>query len=128
MNHDLFHRQEMYRAQAVVDKAKRTGENIGDALREHMVSSSATAALGIEREDYKPRNKRASNEERVLEWARANVGKTTNPAEIADALGVSYPTANKVVQTRLDWFHKIKRGIYVVHDADAERQAAKEAQ
>lgn len=126
MDHSLFHRQEVYRAQAVIEKARKAGDNVGQALRDHMVSPSAVAELGIEREEYKPRAKRGSSEDKVLDWARANVGATTNPDTVAKTIGVSYPTANKVFQARADWFHKIKKGVYTVRDADAERKAAKE--
>jgi hypothetical protein len=117
--------QEIYRARAIIEKAERFGENVGKSLRDHMVSQSIILELTGEIHEYTPKAKRSSNEEIVLDWARDNVGVDTNPTAIAEATGLSYSTCNKIVQLRMDWFQKIRKGHYIVHNANEERAADK---
>ena len=125
MNDSITHAQELYRAQAVIEKARRNGEEVGKSLRDHMVSQTIIKSLTGEIHDYTKRKKRGNSEASIIEWAKAHVGEVTNPASIADATNLSYATANKVVGTRLDWFRKIKKGEYIIIDADAQREADK---
>lgn len=118
--------QELYRGNAVVAKAKREGSNIAKALRDHMVGRNIVELLLKDNpEEVEPakRKKRGGSESAILEWAKDHVGEDTNPAAIADATGLSYATANKIVGLRTDWFQRIKKGHYIVHNPDLEREA-----
>ena len=121
---EMLSNQELFRAQAVVEKASRLGEDVNKALRDHMVPQSISERLTGTRYEYKPRGKKASSEDVVLEWAQAHIGETTNPASIAEATGLSYSVTNKVVGGRRDWFLRVKKGHYIVKDAPAEREQA----
>jgi len=122
---DLLDSQELHRAQAIIEKASRLGEDVGKALRDHMVPQSISRGILGTHYEYTPKKKRLSSEDVVLAWAKAHVGESTNPASIAEATGLSYSVTNKVVGGRRDWFLRIKKGHYVVKDADAEREAEK---
>lgn len=117
--------QELYRARAIIEKSERFGENVGKSLRDHMVSQSIILQLTGEIHEYTPKAKRVSNEDIVLNWAQENIGVDTNPAAIAKATDLSYSIANKIVQFRGDWFQKIKKGHYVVRNANEQRLADK---
>ena len=124
---ELIRSQELYRANAIVEAAERDGKNIAATLREYGVSSSIINEIGLKPVEYTPKSKKVTNQEKLESWAKDNVGNTTvGGLEIAKAIGVSYPTANNFVQARPDIFFKVKKGEYVVRDADAERKAAKE--
>ena len=117
--------QEMFRAKAIIDKANMYGEDIAKSLRDHMVSQAIIRQLVGESYEYAPKKKRGNSEAAVIDWARSRVGESTNPAEIAEATGLSYATTNKIVGLRSDWFNKVKKGHYIVRDPEAERVADK---
>jgi hypothetical protein len=117
----------LLRAQHVIDKANRTGEDVSRALKEHMVSRSAITALLGDSYEYvaQRKKKRGTSEQTIIEWAKSHIGESTNPDSIAADTGLSYATANKVVQSRGDWFARVKRGVYTVRDPESERKADK---
>jgi response regulator of citrate/malate metabolism len=127
MNDDLNYRQELYRAQAVIAKAKKNGENVGETLREHMVPQAIVLELTGEVSEYVPKGKRKSTGDKIAEWAKANIGAVHTLPEIADKVGVSYASVCKFVRENRAYFHKHNRGLYVVRDVEAERKAEKEA-
>lgn len=125
---ELLRSQELYRANAIVEAAERDGKNVAATLREYGVSSSIINEIGLKPVEYKPRSKKNTTQEKMDAWVKENIGNTTvGGLDISKAVGVSYPTANKFVQSRPDIFFKIKKGEYVIKDVDAERKAAKEA-
>jgi len=119
--------QEFYRANAIVAKARKEGTNVAKTLRDHMVGRKIIEQLlGNSYEETEVvKKKRGGSESAIIEWAKNNIGKDTNPAEIAEATNLSYATANKVVGLRTDWFQRIKKGHYIIRDADSERQSDK---
>ena len=59
------------------------------------------------------------------QYALANVFEHITAQQLADAIGVSLPTAYKVIDDRPDYFRKIKRGLWECRDANADRKAEK---
>jgi len=121
----LLHQQELLRAQHVVEKARREGDNVADALRNHAVASSIAEQLIGESTAYVVKKRRGKSGDVILEWTRAHIGAQTCPADIAKATGLSYTTTNKFVNEHRNWYQKIKKGTYIVIDADAAREADK---
>jgi len=113
--------RELLRAKFVIEKAEREGDDVHDSLRNHFVAQSIAEELTGESSEYIPKKKAPKAAEVLLQWAKDHVGATTCPADIATDTGLSYATANKFVGERRDWFHKIKKGEYIVRDADLER-------
>jgi predicted XRE-type DNA-binding protein len=117
--------QELYRAQEIVKIAERTGRDVGQLLNEYNVAKSVIDEMDIEIKQYVPKAKKVSMKDKLEAWAKDHIGQTINGGkQIAEDLGISYPTANNFIQSRRDIFSKIKKGEYLVKDADAERQEA----
>ena len=127
MRDDLHHQQETYRAQAIIAKARKNGDNVGESLREHMVSQTIVLELTGEVSEYVPKGKRKSTGDRIKEWAKANVAGVYSLPEIAEKVGISYASVCKFVRENREYFHKHNRGLYIVRDVEAERRAEKEA-
>jgi hypothetical protein len=72
-------------------------------------------------EEPKSRQKRADKYRRLLEWADAHTLEQISVGELTDIGELSYPTALKFVNDRVDLFRKIKRGVYEVRDVKSER-------
>ena len=123
----ILEAQELFRANAIVAKARKEGTNVAKTLRDHMVGRKIIESiLGDSPDEVEVvKKKRGNSEAVIIEWAKSNIGRDTNPAEIANATDLSYATANKVVGLRTDWFQRIKKGHYIIRDADSERQADK---
>lgn len=121
---ELLHDQELYRAQAIIDIAERDEKDISTMMRDYGVATSIINELGVEVVEYVPKARKAAKQDKLVEWAKANIGQTTNGNHLAEEASVSYATANKFIQTRRDIFSRIKRGQYLVKDPAAERTAA----
>jgi hypothetical protein len=116
--------QELYRANEILKVAERDGKDASATLREYGVSNSIVNELGIEAKPYVPKGRKNTTQDKLEQWAKENIGKTIKGGQqIADALEISYATANKFVQNRRDIFAKVKKGEYLVKDPVAERNA-----
>lgn len=123
---ELIRSQEMYRANAIVEVAQRNGLNVPKTLREYGVSSRIIKDLGLEVAEYTPKAKKMSKEETMLNWVKENIGtQVKGGRELAEFTGVSYDTANNFIQSRKDIFSKVSHGLYLVKDAEKERNEAK---
>lgn len=69
-----------------------------------------------------PKAKRTSKYSKIEDWCANNVGAETTIYQIAEVGEVSYPTANNFVKARVDLFHKVKKGLYIVRDPKADRE------
>jgi len=120
----LYEKQERLRAEYIIDKAKRSGENIVAALVSHMVGKNLIEELtGVLPEHEKKIRQDKSGE--LREWVLKNVGKVFGTTEISKALDCSYDTAIKCIKENPFYFVKVSRGKYEIHDGIAEREAAK---
>ena len=117
--------QERYRALAIIEKAEREGTNVVETLVSHMVSRSLILELTGEEPAWSKKANRVSREEVIREWVLVNEGSEMTTQQIADGLGMSSSSANKVVKEFLDYFVKVRRGVYLVRDGKTERQVSK---
>lgn len=71
------------------------------------------------------RKRRVDKHKAGEQYALAHVFQHITAQQLADAIGVSLPTAYKVIDDRPDYFRKIKRGLWECRDANADRKAEK---
>lgn len=87
--------------------------------------SIATEVFGTVDVSILARTKRADKYEAIWKWCGENVFAQVTPKEIAEIGDISYPTALKLVGDRVDFFRKVKHGLYEVRDPKADREAEK---
>ena len=95
--------------------------NPTQVLRQHSIPASVISKVAGGVEEPKSRQKRADKYRRLLEWADAHTLEQISVGELTDIGELSYPTALKFVNDRVDLFRKIKRGVYEVRDVKSER-------
>lgn len=123
MSNNISHAQELYRAQAIIAKAERNGENVGPSLREHMVSQSIIKELVGEVYEYIPKARKQPTSASVLEtWTKEHIGIDITPTVLSEQTKLSYNVVTKFMRERRDLFHKVKKGYYFVRDVEAERK------
>ena len=71
------------------------------------------------------RKRRIDKHKAGEQYALAHVFEEVTAQQLADTIGVSLPTAYKVIEDRPDYFRKIKRGVWECRDANADRKAEK---
>lgn len=71
------------------------------------------------------RKRRVDKHKAGEQYALAHVFEHITAQQLADSIGVSLPTAYKVIDDRPDYFRKIKRGMWECRDAKADRKAEK---
>jgi len=122
--HAVFERSERGRALAIISKAEREGLNVVETLVNHFVSKTLIEELtGKEVLVDRKAQRRDINKE-LPEWARVNATLELTVPEIQSMMKVSNSVALKLVKNT-DYFSKVKRGLYLVKDGLAEREAAK---
>ncbi len=88
----------------------------------------AAEVLGVEPEPITTattRKRRIDKHKAGEQYALAHVFEEVTAQQLADTIGVSLPTAYKVIDDRPDYFRKIKRGVWECRDANADRKAEK---
>jgi len=68
--------------------------------------------------------KRADKYEALLEWAKDHLFEQFTTEQIVEVSGFSYPTTLKFLQES-PTFRKVKKGLWEVRDADADRKSEK---
>ena len=71
------------------------------------------------------RKRRIDKHKAGEQYALAHVFQEVTAQQLADTIGVSLPTAYKVIEDRPDYFRKMKRGVWECRDAKADRKAEK---
>lgn len=61
----------------------------------------------------------------ILDWCKRNVFEEVTVDSLAELSGLSAPTVRKFIGDRLDVFRKLRRGVWEVRDAKADRAADK---
>lgn len=90
-------------------------DHAAEVLGEH---TEPEASVGV-------RKRRIDKHKAGEQYALAHVFEEVTAQLLADAIGVSLPTAYKVIEDRPDYFRKIKRGVWECRDANADRKAEK---
>lgn len=112
---------EIYRAKILL--ARFPEEDPGALMNKYSFSRSTMQLVtGMEYTGAKPKAKRVSKYSKIEDWCEQNVGAETTVYQIAEVGEVSYPTANNFVKSRVDLFHKVKKGLYIVRDPKTERE------
>lgn len=57
----------------------------------------------------------------MINWCSENIDAIITPAELAEVGGVSYATAIKFINERVDLFGKVERGRYIVRNLREEK-------
>lgn len=71
------------------------------------------------------RKRRIDKHKAGEQYATTHVFEHVTAQQLADAIGISLPTAYKVIDDRPDYFRRIKRGVWECRDANADRKAEK---
>jgi hypothetical protein len=75
--------------------------------------------------DHQRRQKRSDKYQSMIDWCLDHPLEQTSVDALSEIGGVSYPTALKFINDRIDLFRKVKRGIYEVRDVKTERASVK---
>lgn len=114
-------RPEVLRAAYILTQ-HRDEPNPVKLLRRYMVAERiirlclADGAVEVERTV-----KRVDKYRAITDWCNAHVYEQVTPVQVAEIGGVSYPTALKFINDRVDLFRRVKRGVYEIRDVRAER-------
>lgn len=114
-------RPEVLRAAYILTQ-HRDEPNPVKLLRRYMVAERvirlclADGAIEVERTV-----KRVDKYRAIVAWCNDHVYEQVTPNQLAEVGGVSYPTALKFINDRVDLFRRVKRGVYEVRDVQAER-------
>ena len=119
-----FSPAEVLRANWVIEKAVRDELNVVETLVSHMVSPRLIEAL-TGKTPLKPKSAKVDKQAELKAWVQEHLGQEMKTAEIAEGLGVSLSTVSGLVKDKLDFFIKVRRGIYLIRDGEAERSLAK---
>ena len=118
-----YDKMERTRAFWVIDKAEREGLNVIETLVHHMVSATLIKELTGKEVD-RSRKTKVDPRAKLHEWAILNIGQEVTAMELAETFEFSLATAHKVIRENIDYFTKIKRGLYSVRNGKAESDAA----
>ena len=96
--------------------------NPATVLRQYGVTASVIERIiGDNTYTYQPRKRRADKYQAIIDWCNDHALEQTSAEAIAEIGDVSYATALKFINDRVDLFRKIKRGTYEVRDVKADR-------
>ena len=59
----------------------------------------------------------------ILRWCKQNLFEEVTLQHLQDLSGLSAPTVRKFIESRLDLFRKLRRGVWEVRDPEADREA-----
>lgn len=94
-------------------------------MRDYGVPEPVIKELIGEVPEIEKKTKRADKYKSIFDWCNNNPGKETTVYEVAEVGGVSYATANQVVKDRIDYFKRVKKGLYIIRNPQQERAEEK---
>lgn len=59
----------------------------------------------------------------ILRWCKQNLFAEVTLTQLQELSGLSAPTVRKFIESRMDIFRKLRRGVWEVRDAEADREA-----
>lgn len=93
-------------------------------LRQHGVMEAVIKELvGAEVETVTRKVKRSEKYQSIVDYCHAHALEQVSAEQVAAVGEVSYQTALKFINDRVDLFRKVKRGVYEIRDVKAERAA-----
>jgi hypothetical protein len=75
--------------------------------------------------DIERRSRRVDKQRVMDDWIKYHIGHVVTPNDLADAGGVSYATAIKVINGHVARFLRVGRGQYEIRDVESERAVAR---
>lgn len=115
---------ERHRARLVM--AMNDGADVAKTLRFYNVWNSVIAEFVSEEAVLAERRvKRADKYQAIIDWCHDHPYEQVTAPQVAEVGSVSYPTALKFINDRVDLFKKIKRGVYEVRNVKEERAAGR---
>jgi hypothetical protein len=121
-----FDSSEVWRANAIIEKAQRNDQDVVGELVSHMVSRKLIESLTGKEVVLDKKVKKRNFEQEMDDWSRINASLELTTTEIQSMLDISYAEALKIVKNN-DYFVAVKRGVYRVRDGKAEREEAKKS-
>lgn len=112
--------QEQLRAHYII--SSNPDGNPAVVLRQYGVPLSVIElVLGEAPTEHQRRQRRSDKYQTMIDWCLEHPLEQTSAEALAEIGDVSYPTALKFINDRIDLFRKIKRGVYEVRDVKTER-------
>jgi hypothetical protein len=74
-----------------------------------------------------PRPRRADKYDALIEWSKQHIFEQFTTEQLVEQSGFSYPTTLKFLQDS-PTFRKVKKGLWEVRDAEADRKSKKSSQ
>lgn len=90
-------------------------------MRQYSIINSVIELLCGEVPEIERRVKNVDRRRAMEDWCTENIDAIITPNELAEVGGVSYATAIKFINERVDLFRKIERGRYIVRNLRAEQ-------
>jgi hypothetical protein len=90
-------------------------------LRQYSIMGRVIEKLCGEKPQIERRLKYSDRRRMMENWCAENIDTIITPDELAEVGGVSYATAMKFINERIDLFRKVERGRYIVRDLRAEK-------
>lgn len=111
---------EVYRAKHACLAA---GSNTLDpvVMRQYSIINSVIEHLCGSIPEIERQVKYADRRKMMETWCTENIDAIITPADLAEVGGVSYATAIKFINERVDLFRKVERGRYIVRNLRAEQ-------
>lgn len=126
MPKELVHdRSEVLRATYILLNNK-DGINPVTLLRRYMIAEGIIKLVvgdGTVTEASERKVKYVDRYKAIIDWCKDHAYEQVTTYQIAEIGNVSYPSALKFINDRVDLFRKIKRGTYEIRDPKAERAA-----
>jgi hypothetical protein len=95
-------------------------------LRYYSIPQSIIVEIcGDEDADIERRSRRVDKQRVIDDWIKDHIGHVVTPNDLADAGGVSYATAIKVINAQAGRFLRVGRGQYEIRDIESERAVAR---
>ena len=108
--------------------ASNKDANPATILRHYGIPTTVIATILGDTDDCNApqrKQKRADKYQTIIDWCYDHALEQVSVNQIAEVGQVTYPTALKFINDRVDLFRKVKRGVYEVRDAKAERAEKK---
>ena len=90
-------------------------------LRQYSIMGRVIEKLCGEKPQVERRLKYSDRRRMMENWCAENIDSIITPDELAEVGGVSYATAMKFINERIDLFLKVERGRYIVRNLRAEK-------
>jgi hypothetical protein len=115
---------ERHRARVIM--AMNDGADVAKTLRFYNVVNSVIAEFVSEEAVMAERKvKRGDKYQAIIDWCHDHPYEQVTANQVGEIGSVSYPTALKFINDRVDLFKKVKRGVYEVRNVKEERAAGR---